>query len=236
MEILTYPIGLVIGLLPVLTNPGSDPRPATLYLDGREACTITIQAQGCNVDLGAQPRIHLLELVRRDAKGHIVERARRWVNRPGQQAEAYLRGACTSDEKTCDLSIGWGHPSKLSPLSFAVTVNGETVNTSVTNALTINADTTRTPAVVSIDIIFPDGRRASQTRAFGATYQGSAQTTLLPVPISPPETEKNLPAELKTLAGFPVRAVEDAPKEIVWVVEPGALAGFLTLNFEGGGE
>src|SRR5437667_77036 len=40
MEILSYPVGLLIGLFPVIVDLGGRTEPAQLLLDGRPACTI----------------------------------------------------------------------------------------------------------------------------------------------------------------------------------------------------
>jgi hypothetical protein len=78
VEILTYPIGLVIGMLPVIANLGPQASlPAQLLLDGRPACVMTAETPKCTVDLGADLRVHRLELVRTDAKGTVIERATR---------------------------------------------------------------------------------------------------------------------------------------------------------------
>ena len=122
MEILTYPIGLVVGMLPVVANlgPAGSP-PAQLLLDGRPACVMTAEAPKCTVDLGSDLHVHLLELVRTDGRGAVVERTTRWVNGPGGQAEVYLRGGCDKASGECTVSIGWGHPGKLDPRAMVVT-------------------------------------------------------------------------------------------------------------------
>jgi len=218
MEILTYPIGLVVGLLPVLANLGSATNEAQVLLDGRPACALTATAPVCNVDLGPELRVHLLDLVRRDGRGQVVERVRRWINRPGAQAEVYLNSDCPAQASECTASIGWGHPNKQDPFAMTVTVNGAPVAHEVRHDIRFRVPKDRAVAV-GVDAIFPDGRRASQSRVFGGGYVGSAESTLQAVPIVLPRGAK-APA---TIGGLPVRAIEDAPQEVAFVVEPLAL-------------
>src|SRR5664279_4792247 len=82
MRILTFVPGVADGHLPVVVDLGVSPPPAELLLNGAPACRVTAVRQTCLVDLGPAPRVTLLELVRRDASGKVVERARRWVNKP----------------------------------------------------------------------------------------------------------------------------------------------------------
>ncbi len=218
MEILTYPIGLVVGVLPVLANLGGPGQaPARLLLDGRPTCEMTAEAPRCNVDLGADPRVHLLELVRTDSHGNVIDRAVRWVNRPGAETEVYLRGSWDT-RGDCTVDVGWGHPRRLEPTAMTLTANGETVLRTVQHEYRFHAPGTE-PPVVTVDLTFPDGRRASQTKVLGGGFVGRADAELEAVPIaldkgaSPPAT----------LSGFRVSAVEDAPVALAFVVEPGAL-------------
>lgn len=218
MEILTYPIGLVVGLLPVIANLGGPSQlPARLLLDGRPACTLTAEAPRCDVDLGRDLHVHLLELVRTDARGNVLERAVRWVNRPGSQAEVYLRGSWDR-HGNCTVDVGWGHPQKLEPTAMSVTVNGRTALETVQHEYRFRADGDQAP-VVTVDLTFPDGRQASTTRALGGGFVGSAEAELHAVPITLEEGA----AAPSTIGGFPVRTAEDAPVEVAFVVEPGAL-------------
>ena len=97
MRILTFVPGVANGRLPVAVDLGSSPLPAELLQNGRPACAVTAVHQTCVVDLGPSPRVTLLELVRRDGSGRIVERARRWVNKPSDaRAEVLVESDCTS--------------------------------------------------------------------------------------------------------------------------------------------
>ena len=131
MDILSYPVGLLIGLFPVIVDLGTNPRPAELLLDGRSACTISARAPACTVDLGPDPVIHLLELVRKDKSGQVVESVKRWVNKPGVEAEVRAAGRCDGKTSTCDFTLMWAHPGKLDPTSLTVALDGVTVATGV---------------------------------------------------------------------------------------------------------
>jgi hypothetical protein len=46
VQILTYPVGVVVGMLPLVVELGVPPKPASLHLDGRAACALTAEAPG----------------------------------------------------------------------------------------------------------------------------------------------------------------------------------------------
>lgn len=108
MEILSFPIGLVMGVVPVVVSLAPSESPAKLMLDGKQQCTLTWQIRECHVDLGPQPQVHLLELI--DAKG---ERVYRWINHPYSGPEVFVR----LEEEPTGLWVAWGtgHPAKLAP-------------------------------------------------------------------------------------------------------------------------
>jgi len=225
VEILTYPIGLVVGLLPVVANLGpSGSPPGQLLLDGRAACVMTVETPKCTVDLGSDLHVHLLELVRTDVQGAVVERTTRWVNGPGAQAEIYLRGGCDKASGECTVSIGWGHPGKLDPRAMVVSLDGKPILREVQHEVRFRTEP-GSDRVVSVDVIFPDGRRASQIRALGAGYAGFAEASLQAVPVvSSPGAR--LP---ETIGVLPVESVGDAAAEVAFVVEPLALEAMRTL-------
>ena len=54
------------------------------------------------VDLGRDPRVHLLELLRTDGAGRETERVARWVNRPGVEPEVLVSGGCDEKRLACE--------------------------------------------------------------------------------------------------------------------------------------
>jgi hypothetical protein len=222
MEILTYPVGLVVGLLPVLANlgPAGSP-PAKLLIDGQAACVLTTDAPQCTVQLGPRLDVHLLELMRTNARGTIVERTTRWINRPGAEAEVRLNGSCEPTAGECTVSIGWAHPGKLEPATMTLSVDGKPVLRGVQHEFHFHAE----PGVehlVAVDVTFEDNRRASQARVLGAGYAGFAETALNAIPVLPAPAS----ASPGSIGGLPVRSVDDAGYEVTFVVEPGALSSF----------
>lgn len=87
LRILTFPVGLVVGEQPIDVDLGISGKSAELYLDGDKVCSLSLSNARCLVDLGEEPRVHLLELVRRNGIGQIEARTHRWINRPGQESE-----------------------------------------------------------------------------------------------------------------------------------------------------
>lgn len=108
MEILSFPVGLVLGVVPVVVSLSPSESPAKLMLDGKEQCTLTWQVRECRVDLGPQPQVHLLELI--DAKG---DRVFRWINHPCSGPEVFVR--LEKEPAGWWVTWGTGHPTKLAP-------------------------------------------------------------------------------------------------------------------------
>jgi photosystem II stability/assembly factor-like uncharacterized protein len=224
LDILTYPVGLLIGLFPVIVDLGGRPEPAELILDGRPACTISARAPACTVDLGPDPVIHLLELVRKDVSGHVTETVRRWVNKPGVEAEVHALGRCEGKTSSCEFTMTWAHPARLDPVSLTVALDGVTVARTVAPLVRVPFPRGSTPQVVTADATFPDGRRATFTSLLQGSYPEQAEASLqaIPIVVASDATNDQLAASLKE-AGWPVRAVEQGGYEVAFVVEPGAL-------------
>ena len=223
MDILSYPVGLLIGLFPVMVDLGGRPEPAELLLDGRSACMISARAPACTVDLGPDPVLHLLELVRKDKSGRVTESVRRWVNKPGVEAEVHASGRCEEKTSICDFTMTWAHPARLDPASLTVALDGVTVARTVAPKVRVSLPRGSTPQVVTADATFSDGRRAAFTQLLQGSYPEKAEASLqaIPIVVQPGVPEDQIAASLRE-AGWPVRAVEQGDFEIVFVVEPGA--------------
>jgi hypothetical protein len=181
MQILTYPVGVVVGILPLVVELGVPPKPASLLLDGKTACSLTAEAPGCSVDFGAQPRIHLLELVRRDASGRVVERSTRWVNRPGaDQAEVQTQTACPPGAATCTVLIGWAHPERMNPSRIRAALDGKPVSLPKDRTLAVPARALR-GTLLTVELAFPDDRRATYAGAVGGRTHGDESVDLAPM-------------------------------------------------------
>ncbi len=221
MEILSYPVGLLIGLFPIAADLGPSREPVHLLLDSRPVCELTERAPGCMVDLGLDPRVHLLELVRTDAAGRVTERVRRWVNRPGVEPEVLASGSCDEKRRQCDFDLSWAHPAKLDPKRLDLTLDGVSVWHGREHHVTLPLAKGAKPQVLVLDAQFSDGTRASYTRTLFAFYPEVAQAALQAVPIlQAPGTPPDTSAEALREAGWPVRIVEESEPQIIFVVEP----------------
>ena len=182
------------------------------------------------MDLGPDPVIHLLELVRKDESGHVVESVKRWVNKPGVEAEVRAAGRCDGKTRTCDFTLMWAHPGKLDPTSSTVALDGVTVASTVTPRVRVPFPRGSTPQVVTADATFSDGRRATFTQLLAGSYPERAEASLQAIPITVTDgvRDDELVRSLKE-AGWPVRAVELGGFEIVFVVEQGALGSSFGL-------
>ncbi len=227
LRILTYPIGLVTGDLPVDVDLGSTGETAGLYLDGRQVCTMTAAAPRCTLDLGPDPRLHLLELLRLDAAGHATARVTRWINRPGQEAELTLQFGDRSPQGICSGRAWWAHPLKQDPVLLEVTENGR--NLLIQNdgrSFRFPCPDVRVPHILAASAIFPDGRRAEAVSHSGG-FAGHAQTELTAVALSPAsDASIGCKAAVAGLADTATLA-EHQRFEVVFVLDPSA--GYQTL-------
>jgi hypothetical protein len=230
LQILTYPVGVVVGLLPVVVELGAPPRPATLLLDGRPACTFVDAASRCDVDLGTAPRMHLLELVRRGPEGNVVERAARWVNRPGaSQAEVQTRTRCDEGNR-CHVRIGWAHPERLNPSRATVALDGVRSSTKRDRDLSIDVDGAR-GALLTVDLVFKDGRRATYASVLGGRVHGDEETAVAARLENDACGAGGLAAAeaRRRAAGERVRASERGDAELVFVAEAAAYGALRDL-------
>ena len=209
MQILTYPVGIVVGLLPIVVDLGAPPRPADLRLDGRSVCALTGESPGCPVDLGPSPRVHLLELVRADPSGRVVERVLRWVNRPGaDRAEVQTKTTC-SEAGPCSVLIGWAHPEKRSPSRIRVSLDGKRVSQLQNRTLIVPSPTARGTLLV-VELAFADGSRATYASTVGGRAHGDETSNLVPMlhdGACVDERRRTIVRRYED-AGLPVRAVE----------------------------
>ncbi|MGH9316418.1 MAG: WD40/YVTN/BNR-like repeat-containing protein [Thermoanaerobaculia bacterium] len=224
MEILTYPVGLLIGLLPVVLDLGDRPEPAHLLLDGRPVCAVTVRASTCTVDLGPDPLIHRLELIRTDQAGRMTERLSRWINKPGVEAEVRANGRCQESTRRCDFAIAWAHPGKLDPSSLTLSLDGQAVSNAVTPVVSLGFPHAQPPQILSVEAAFPDGRRATVTQLLRGSFSETAEAALQAVPI---DVDPDIPAaqigDILKQAEWSIEAIEQKDFEVVFVVEPRAL-------------
>lgn len=236
MQILTYPVGVVVGVLPLVAELGVPPRPASLHLDGRAVCALTAEASGCAVDLGPAPRIHLLELVRADASGRIVERVTRWVNRPGaDQAEVQTQTTCPPGMATCTVLIGWADPERMNPSRIRTALDGKPVSLRIDRTLVVPAQALR-GTLLTVELTFPKGRRATYAGAVGGRTRGDETVDLVPMLHEGTCVGERLAEVTRRYEGaaLRVRAVEPGEPgdwQMTFVAEPSVL-GMLRAWFE----
>jgi len=220
LEILTWPPGLAAGEVEIEVDLGASGRPAELFLDGEIVCTVTAADSRCTVDLGGDLHVHLLELIRSSAGGP-VERAERWLNRPGSEAELAIRLAARPIGGTCGGRVGWTDPQRSDPAELEIFAAGQRLAVSA-DGHTFGypcADPGQT-RVVAVSAIFPDGRRAEVAVETDASGHIAAQ------PPSPVVLEATSPAldpcgaVEATLPG--VRRAGREGFEVVFVLDPSA--------------
>ncbi len=227
LEILTWPPGLAAGEVEIEVDLGASGRPAELFLDGEMVCTVTAADPRCTVDLGRDLHVHLLELIR-GTTGGPVERADRWVNRPGAEAGLTIQLAARPVGSTCGGRVRWTDPRRGDPVRIEIFAAGQRL------AVSADGHTFGYPCadpgetrVVAVSAVFPDGRRAEAVVETDASGHIAAQP---PSPVAVEATSRALDPCGAVEAMVPgVRRAEHEGFEIVFVLDPsadyGALAG-----------
>jgi len=223
MRVLTFVPGVANGALPVVLDLGSSPPPAELFVNGRAACRVTAVRQTCVVDLGPAPRVTLLELVRRDGSGQVVERARRWVNKPSNaRAEVLVRSDCTRASGPCTLTFTWSHENAIAPRELTVTIDGARVFQGEPRDVPVPYAAGSSARIVSVDLVFNDDERATRTLLIGSSVSSAVEAPLNAVPVLSDGPAARDPTLLKTLGGRIVHTVEPGEMEVLFVVAPSA--------------
>ena len=174
------------------------------------------------MDLGPDPRVHLLELLRTDPAGHVTERERRWINRPGIEPEVLAAGGCDEKKGRCEFEVTWAHPAKLDPKHVVLQLDGAKVWEGKDHHVPLALGKGSKPQVVTVDAEFPDGTRATYSRTLYAFYPEEAQASLVAVPVVTGPgavSDEQEVAELRD-AGLPVRTVEATDPEVTFVMAP----------------
>ena len=181
--------------------------------------------------------MHLLELLRTDARGRVTERVVRWINRPGIEAEVFAAGACDARKSECDFVLTWAHPQKLDPKKLLLQLDGVKQWQGVTRRAQFTIAKGSKPQIVSCDVEFPDGTRATYSRTLYAFNPEEAQASLVAVPVVPAGeawSNDDLATRLKE-AGLPVRVVEETEPEVTFVMDAHALDKMVETSVTGSG-
>jgi len=231
MRILTFVPGVADGHLPVVVDLGASPPAAELLLNGAPVCRVTTVRQTCVVDLGPAPRVALLELVRRDASGRILERVHRWVNKPSDaRAEVLVRSNCKSAAGPCTLQLSWSHENAIAPSELTVTIDGVKAYQGEPRDVPVPFAKGAAARVIGVDLVFRDGERVAQTLLIGSTVSSTVEAPLNAVSVLPEGPGGRDPATLRTLGGRVVASVEPGEMEVLFVVAPSAIARLQSLT------
>lgn len=227
LAILSFPIGLVTGEIPVDVDLGPSQEPAMLYLDGTAVCTMTAALPRCSVDLGPELHVHLLELVRRDAAGRRSARAERWVNRPGLEAEARVLLAPRTDDGVCGGRLLFAHPTKQPPATFQVEEDGRGLRLGGDGrSFRFPCPDPAEPHLITASAVFPDGARAEAVTLVGG-FGGATDAGLRAVALAS-EAAGGAGCEPVAVAlGSGAIPAGDTGFEVVFVLDP--RAGYNTL-------
>jgi hypothetical protein len=220
--ILSFPIGVVVGEHTIEVNLGATDEPAELFLDGEKICDCGGKVNACTVDFGAEPAIHLVELLRRNENGTVVARAYRWFNRPGQEAELDFLFKPRTERNGCGGQVVWLHPLKQDPAFLDVEHNGRRLRISEDGrSFAFPCPDAATPNLLAASSVFPDGRRAEKVAALGSfgDREGVAMTA------APLVTTNRQRASCDTVKEHLVTlpaSVESSGFEVVFVLDPSA--------------
>lgn len=215
MEILSFPVGLLVGVIPVYVSLAPEESPARLFLDGREVCVLSTASPSCQIDLGGDLAMHRLELVGPEREGGPA-RVERWINRPGQEAELFLR--IDKQPNALRVNVGWAHPEKLLPREVRLQIGG-TERALKPGEPFVWQQPLREPSILVAEALFPDGRRAQRSVVLQADFAEEAESSLSPIVV---EVEPGIEVPTELL-GCRVVAVEEGDAVIGVVAHPAAV-------------
>jgi len=222
LAILTFPIGLVVGEHEFEVDLGPSRAPAELLLDGRTVCPLGGESNRCTVDLGPDLRVRLVELVRRNDEGVVTARDRRWINRPGQEAELRFQFSPREPAGVCRGRVVWLHPEKLSPSLLLIQHDGRSLRIRDDGrSFAYPCPDADVPNLLTASAIFPDGRRAEAVSLTGG-YGGHEGVEMTAVPLVATDTESTGCPDLNGIPDSTVESVEESGFEIVFVLDPNA--------------
>lgn len=217
MEILSFPIGVVVGLLSVTVSLSPEELPASLSLDNVPVCHFQTTTDSCTVNVGPVPHVARLEL--RSLARPELPKAVRWLNRPAP-AEAHLQGDCQLG--TCRFQVSWAHPEKLSPREIVITGNGVTL---VQNTASFSLGEEELPASLLVQVSFPDGSTAVSAWRPGGQVGENSEVQLTSYPVVAAADSQDLTPGLDLGMGVTLVEVEErAPCAMVVVAAPHAAA------------
>ncbi len=218
-------VGFVLGVVPVrlAASPGVDH--VDLHLDGVRVAELRAPF-AAPLDLGCEPSPHELVAVAFDAQGRRLQRIRQWINRPGPLAEASL----AVDPSHRVASLTWRCLTGEVPRAIAVTLDGRPLR--VENPERIDLPSLDPAQVHSLKAVLDFGNDvgASAEAVFGGPRHSVAVTEMTAVAVALDEgTTLPAPEEMsgwfaREGAPLEVTAVEEGPREVVFVCEGSALA------------
>ena len=236
LQILSFPIGLIVGEQRIEVDLGVTQKPADLYLDGQKICTPTASEPWCTVNFDLMPRVHLLELLRRSPDGGVDQYHERWFNQPGQEAEVAIMLAKPSADGDCSGRVMWLHPEKLDPTWIEVTADGRPLQIREDRgAYVFPCPPPGSNQIVAASAIFSDGRRAEAV-TIASGYGEESRVTMTAVALLLGDTKKKDIVSEPSLLGEGATLAKRAGAQIVFVVDPETKASFETIWKSSGAE
>jgi hypothetical protein len=222
VQILSFPVGLVVGEQTIEVGFDASEGPVVLYLDGEPVCSPPASRPQCRVNLGEAPLVHLLELVQRGHDGGDIATARRWLNRPGREAELSILLEHGPSIAFCTGRAQWFHPDKLDPIDLDVTDNGRPLLVGDDRqTFRFPCSDSDLPRVITGSAIFPDGRRA-ETVAVSGIFGSGVEASLTSVALVAPGSRAPPCAAIASSGVVGIEPVENSDFEVVFVLDPSA--------------
>lgn len=222
LEILTFPIGLVVGEHEFEVDLGPSRAPAELLFDGHQVCSLGGEVASCSIDLGENPEVHLLEAIRRDDTGSVTAHDQRWINRPGQEAEISFEFSEREPTGVCRGRVLWLHPEKRMPALLLIQHDGRSLRIGDDGrSFAYPCVDPDTPSLLTASAIFADGRRAEAVSLTGG-YGGHEGVAMTVAPLVDGKTETTGCAGFESLLGTSAQSFEETGFEVVFVLDPSA--------------
>ncbi len=225
----TLLLGLVLGSTPVTVMVAPEVHAVEFLLDGESLGTIVGPPWTVAVDFGADPHPHELLAIARDLHGNELGRARQSVNLPHPDAEVeILLEHAAGSPRITSVRLTWDDVKLAKPRRISPSLDGKALPVGDETTFPLPEYDAKQAHVLTVEVQFPERRRASAQVAFGGELAEQARTELTAVPVTP-DPGYELPGAAGMRDWFTedrrrltVAAVERGPAEVVLVVDPGA--------------
>jgi hypothetical protein len=226
IEFLTLFVGLMIGVHPVEVAVSGPVVRVEIRLNDRVLAEIDRSPWVASCDFGRGLRPGLVEAVAFDGDGGELARDQRWVNLPGQRADAEIVAIRDEAGMVTAARLTWSSPEFDQPRGVSVRLDGRPVDLRPPYRIDLTGIPARKVHILSADFEFPEGILIRRELVFGPEFEGDHSSGLSAVAVVLEDLDELPPVEDMhgwfVAGGVPlgVAAAETPDARVVFVRDP----------------